>query len=131
MRVLYARPLALLTSCTGWTVSWLLGCLQTWVTLFALGIQTNFIVALIIETAGQGVRSVLFIVPGGLGVFEGGIVMISSLFGISGDNALALSLIRRGTEILFNGSGLLVWQIVETRRVLARLNPERTANRRD
>jgi putative membrane protein len=121
VRALYARRLALLTSCTCWTLSWLIGCLQTWITLFALGIQASFIVALIIETAGQGVRSVLFIVPAGLGVFEGGIVMISSLFGISGDSALALSLIRRATEVLFNGSGLLGWQIVEARRVLGRV----------
>jgi putative membrane protein len=121
VRTLYARRLALLTSCSWWTFSWLVGCLQTWVTLFALGIQTSFIVALIVETAGQGVRSVLFIVPAGLGVFEGGIVMIGSLFGISGDSALALSLIRRATEVLFNGSGLLMWQIVEARRVLGRV----------
>jgi len=124
VRTLYARRLALLTSCSWWTFSWLVGCLQTWVTLFALGIQTSFIVALTIETAGQGVRSVLFIVPAGLGVFEGGIVMISSLFGISGDSALALSLIRRATEVLFNGAGLLGWQIVEARRILGRLHPE-------
>jgi hypothetical protein len=50
--------------------------------------------------------------------------MISSLFGISGDSALALSLIRRATEVLFNGSGLLMWQIVEARKVLGRLHPE-------
>ena len=124
VRALYTRRLALLTSCSCWTLSWLVGCLQTWVTLFALGIQTSFMVALMIETAGQGVRSVLFIVPAGLGVFEGGIVMISSLFGISGDSALALSLIRRATEVLFNGSGLLVWQMVEARRVLGRVHPE-------
>jgi uncharacterized membrane protein YbhN (UPF0104 family) len=88
----------------------------------ALGIQTSFIVALIVETAGQSVRSVFFIVPGGLGIFEGGMVMICGLLGISGDVALALSLISRAREALFFAPGLIIWQFVEARRVLRRVS---------
>jgi putative membrane protein len=123
VRKLYSRLPALLLCALFWIGSWLVGCVETWVALFALGIQTSFIVALIVETAGQSIRSVFFIVPAGLGIFEGGMVMICSLLGISGDIALALSLIRRAREALFSGPGLIVWQFVEARRVLRRVSP--------
>ncbi|MBV8099192.1 MAG: flippase-like domain-containing protein [Verrucomicrobia bacterium] len=122
VRRLYSRIPALLVCALFWTASWLVGCVETWVALFAFGIQTNFIVALIVETAGQSVRSIFFIIPAGLGIFEGGMVMICSLLGISGDVALALSLIRRAQEALFSGPGLIIWQFIEARRVLRRVN---------
>ena len=121
VQAIYRRPGALLVSALMWTVSWLISCLETWIGLFALGIQTSFIVALIIETAGQGVRSVLFMVPAGLGVFEGGTVMICNLLGIPSDIALALSLIRRAQEALFNVPGIVMWQLIEGQRVLRRM----------
>ena len=121
VRILYSRLPPLLLCALFWIASWLVGCIETWVVLFALGIQTSFVVALIVETAGQSVRSVFFIVPAGLGIFEGGMVMICSLLGISGDVALALSLIRRAREALFSGPGLIIWQFVEARRVLRRV----------
>lgn len=122
VRRLYSRLPALLMCALLWIGSWLVGCVETWVALFALGVQTSFIVALIVETAGQSVRSVFFIVPAGLGIFEGSMVVVCSLFGISGDVALALSLIRRAREALFSGPGLIVWQFVEARRVLRRVS---------
>ncbi|MBV8275513.1 MAG: flippase-like domain-containing protein [Verrucomicrobia bacterium] len=122
VRGLYSRAPALLLCSLFWIFSWLAGCVETWVALFALGVHTNFIVALIIETASQSVRSVFFIIPAGLGIFEGGMVMLCGLLGISGDVALALSLIRRAREALFSIPGLIVWQFVEARRVLGRVN---------
>lgn len=122
VRRLYSRLPALLVCALLWVASWLVGCVETWVALFALGVRTSFTVALIVETAGQSVRSVFFIVPAGLGIFEGGMVMICSLLGISGEVALALSLIRRAREALFSGPGLIIWQFVEARRVLHRVN---------
>ena len=124
LRALYSRRRALLTYGLLWTVSWLIGCVETWIALFALGIRTSFIVALIVETAGQGIRSVLFIVPAGLGVFEGGMVVICSLLGIPGNIALALSVLRRAREALFSAPGLVVWQFIEARRVLRRVNQQ-------
>jgi putative membrane protein len=122
LRALYSRRVGLAGYCLLWSASWLLGCLETWVALFALGIKTGFVVPLIVETAGQGIRSVFFIVPAGLGVFEGGMVMICGLFGIPGDIALALSLVSRAREALFNVPGLIIWQLIEARRVLRRVD---------
>ena len=96
---------------------WFIASLETWIALFALGVHASFLTAGIVEIIGQGVRTVLFIVPAGLGVFEGGMVMVCGLLGIPGDIALALSLIRRGREALFTVPGLIVWQIIEGRRL--------------
>jgi glycosyltransferase 2 family protein len=136
LHTLYGRRIAVAGYCLLWLTSCLLGCVETWVTLFALGIKTSFIVALIVETVGQGIRSVFFVVPAGLGVFEGGMVMVCSWFGIPGDIALALSLVRRGREALFSGPGLIIWQVIEGRRILRREraslseppHPDATAN---
>jgi putative membrane protein len=124
VQAIYRRPGALLLSASMWTTSWLIGCLETWIGLFALGIQTSFIVALIVETTGQSVRSMLFMVPAGLGVFEGGTVMICNLLGIPSDIALALSLIRRAQEAVFNVPGIVMWQLIEGRRILHRVEKE-------
>jgi putative membrane protein len=117
LRTLYSRRWPLLVYSLLWIISCLIASLETWVALFALGVHTSFIIAGIVEIAGQGVRTVLFVVPAGLGVFEGGMIMICGLLGISGDIALALSLIRRGREALFTVPGLIVWQIIEARRL--------------
>ena len=117
LRSLYSRRWALLVYSLLWIVAVLIGSLEAWVALFALGIHTSFEIAGILEIAGQGVRTVLFVVPAGLGVFEGGMIMICGLLGIPGDIALALSLIRRGREALFTVPGLIVWQIIEGRRL--------------
>ena len=117
LRSLYSRRAALLVYSLLWIVTWFIVSLETWIALFALGVHASFLTAGIIEIVGQGVRTVLFIVPAGLGVFEGGMVVVCGLLGIPGDIALALSLIRRGREALFTVPGLIVWQIIEGRRL--------------
>jgi putative membrane protein len=122
---LYSRRVALLIYSLLWIASWLIASLETWLALFALGVHASFMTAGIVEIVGQGVRTVLFIVPAGLGVFEGGMVVVCGLLGIPGDIALALSLIRRGREALFTVPGLIVWQIIEGRRLFRRRLNER------
>jgi uncharacterized membrane protein YbhN (UPF0104 family) len=63
------------------------------------------------------IRSVMFPVPGALGVQEGGYVMVGSLLGIPGDAAFALSLIARVRELILGIPGLVLWQVIEARRV--------------
>ena len=64
------------------------------------------------------IRSAAFAVPGGLGVQEGGYVLVGSLLGIPGDNAFALSLITRLRELGLGIPGLIAWQVIEGRRIL-------------
>jgi uncharacterized membrane protein YbhN (UPF0104 family) len=56
------------------------------------------------------VRNAAFLVPGGLGVQEGGFVLIGALFGVPPKQAIALSLIRRVRDIVLGLPGLVAWR---------------------
>jgi hypothetical protein len=52
-----------------------------------------------------------------MGVQEGGYILLGNLLGISGETALALSLVRRVRELATGIPGLIAWQLVEAGRV--------------
>ena len=124
VRVLYARRRALI-GCCAWTIlSLILNSGEIWIALQALNLKASVINAVILQSTILTVRNVGFAVPSGLGVQEGGYVLIGSLLGIDGTNALALSLIARVRELVLGIPRLVVWQLIEGRRLLgARTEP--------
>ena len=68
-----------------------------------------------LESLGQAARSAGFMVPGGLGIQEGGFLLIGSHIGLTPELALSLSLIKRGRELIIGIPGLIAWQIAEGR----------------
>lgn len=70
----------------------------------------------VIEALGQAIKAAAFLVPSGLGVQEGGLVLVCGLFGIDGGTALALSLAKRVPDVVLGLPALLVWQNLEARR---------------
>ena len=107
---LYREPGRLWRS-GGWHfVSWLLGVLETWAALRALGIEAGLAEALVIESLGQAVRSAGFFIPGALGVQEGGYVLICAAFGIPPDKAIALVLVRRVRDVILGVPGVIAWR---------------------
>jgi len=90
---------------------------EIWIALFALGVSTSFTTALILESVAQAIRGALFLVPGALGVQEGGYLLVGGLLGIHGEAALALSLIRRVRELILGIPGLVAWQLIEGGRL--------------
>jgi putative membrane protein len=79
---------------------WLGTVVETWVAFRLLGLDNGVVAALILESLGQAIRSAAFMVPGALGVQEGGYIALGSVLGISAEWAIALSLLRRSREIL-------------------------------
>src|SRR5205814_2569057 len=97
---------------------------EVWIALYALNLHATVVNAVILQSTILTVRNVGFAVPSGLGVQEGGYVLIGSLLGIDGTNALALSLIARVRELALGIPGLVTWQVLEGRRLLrARAGP--------
>lgn len=99
----------------GWSVaahlgSWMLGTLETWAALRILGIEAGLAEALVIESLSQVVRSFGFMIPGALGVQEGGFVLVCGLFGIPPEQALALALLRRIRDIALGLPGIVAWR---------------------
>ncbi|KAA2212479.1 lysylphosphatidylglycerol synthase domain-containing protein [Teichococcus oryzae] len=107
---LYRQPSRLWRSGSWHFLSWLIGVLESWATLHALGIEASLAEALVIESLGQAIRSAGFFVPAALGIHEGGYVLICALFGIPPDQAIALALVRRLRDILAGLPGLFAWR---------------------
>ena len=62
-------------------------------------------------------------VPGAVGVQEGGLILLCGLFGIPAQSALALSLIKRAADLAVGGPGLIAWQVLEASRIGKRKAP--------
>lgn len=100
--------------------SWLAGVGEIWLALHFMGIELGWGSCMVIESLGQAVRSAGFIVPGALGVQEGGLIFIGGWYGLDPSHALALSLVKRVREFLLGLPMLIFWHHLESRRWLAR-----------
>jgi putative membrane protein len=98
--------------------AWLAGAAETWLALWAMGLQQGIVVAFVIESLGMAARSAGFAVPGALGVQEGGFVVVAGLCGVPADAAIALSMLKRLREVAVGVAGLAMWQWAEGRRML-------------
>ena len=120
LRRIYSRVSAVAGCCFVTMTSFVIGSAEVWIGLHALGAPANFKNALILECVGQGIQTALCLVPGALGVREGGYVVVGGLLGISGEVAFALALLRRVRELALGLPGLLAWQLVEGGQALRR-----------
>lgn len=121
---IYSRPMTVGFAC-GWRlIAWLLGSGEVWLTLYLLGHPVTLTDALILESLGQTIRTTAFVIPGALGVQEGGIVVVGGMLGLPTEASLALSLVKRVRELTLGLPGLIAWQIVEGRRAWHREAPE-------
>lgn len=87
--------------------------LEIWCALHVLGADATFMQAFVIEALIQLVSSVAFLVPGSLGVQEGGFVLIGAMLGFDAPTCLALAGARRIRDLLFYAPGLVAWQVAE------------------
>jgi uncharacterized membrane protein YbhN (UPF0104 family) len=55
------------------------------------------------------------VVPGALGVQEGGFLLVCTVLGIDGTTALALAAARRLRDLIVFFPGLIAWQWAEAR----------------
>ncbi|HEY4330372.1 MAG TPA: flippase-like domain-containing protein, partial [Phycisphaerae bacterium] len=124
IRDCYTRKAAMVESALWTMATWASGAVEVWIALHALGIPATYAHAYVLESAGQAIRSAFFLVPGALGIQEGGYLLIGRLLGISAPNALALSLIHRARELVFGIPGLFAWQVAEGRKLWGTKNNE-------
>jgi putative membrane protein len=115
IRALCASPARLTRTVTWQLAGFVLGAIENWLVLQWLGHPLGFGAAVALEGLTLAARSVIFLVPGGLGVQEMGLIGLGRLLGLDSDTALALSLAKRVREILFCVPGLVLWQWVESR----------------
>ncbi len=106
---LYGR-MGALARCAFWqALSLAGGAGEFWVILRLLHHQAGPRLALLLESLVQALQSAAFMVPGTLGVQEGGLIAIGAAAGLSADTALAISAIRRVRQIGISLPVLWLW----------------------
>ena len=96
-------------------LAWMLGGLEVWIILAALGHRTGAAPSLVIESLSHAIRGAAILVPGALGVQEGGLILVCGLFGVSPALGLALSLVKRLRDAAFGVPSLALWAAMERR----------------
>ena len=91
------------------TLGWLIGgALEATLMLWLLGVTSSVVTAMVIEALGSGVRFASFMVPAGLGAFEGANAAAFGALGFGAAAGLAFSVVRRARQVAWIVVGLLV-----------------------
>lgn len=98
--------------------------LEIWLALHFLGSPVTLVQALVIEALIQAVSSAAFFVPAGLGVQEGGFVLIGGALGLDPAACLGLAGARRIRDLLIYVPGLIAWQTSEASVAARAPSPE-------
>jgi putative membrane protein len=101
-------------------IGWAAGAGEIWLVTQCLGQPFSLTDAFILESLSSGVRAVAFMVPGALGVLEGGFVVFGGLFGLPAEIALAIALSKRVRELVLGVPGLFAWSWIEGHYLLRR-----------
>ncbi|MBV8650258.1 MAG: flippase-like domain-containing protein, partial [Alphaproteobacteria bacterium] len=97
-------------------LAWLVTGVEAWLALRLMGAALGIPVVLTLESLLYAARSLTFVVPAALGVQEGAYVLLGGALGLTPDLALALSLLKRGRDLLLGIPALVTWQLFEARR---------------
>jgi len=104
------RHKKIVAAASAWRLSsWLIGSGEVWLIMYFLGQPVSLTEAFLLESLGQAIRAAGFLIPGSLGIQEGGFLLLGSVLGIPPQTALALSLGKRVRELILGLPGLLVW----------------------
>ncbi|HVJ55253.1 MAG TPA: lysylphosphatidylglycerol synthase domain-containing protein [Aliidongia sp.] len=123
LRLVYRRLSRVIGSAALQLLGWTLGTGEIWLALNFLGHPLTLWDAFLLESVAQAISSAAFVVPGAIGVQEGGIMLIGTLLGLEPDVALAAALARRVRDVLIFVPGLIAWQIGEAHRLSERRHP--------
>lgn len=110
IRRLYRCRMAVLR-CACWQLAgFMVGAAETGLVLYLLQARPGLWEVLITESLIQAMQSLSFVIPGALGIQEGGLVVLGTILGFSADTALALALVRRLRQLVTGAPALLLWQ---------------------
>jgi putative membrane protein len=117
LAALYRRlPLAAAVT-AGHVVAWTCRAGETYIALRLMGQDIGVLDAVMIEGLLSAARTAAFLLPAGLGVQEGALLLLCSWAGVSGPVALALALVKRARELGVCLPGLLAWAALERRKL--------------
>jgi len=106
-------------SCVVHFAAWMASGAATWIAFRLMGAHVDFLLTIAVEAFVGAVRSAAVLVPSGLGVQEATYALLAPLLGVGAEFGLAVSLLKRGRDIVLAVPILLLSQVVEGRRMLA------------
>jgi uncharacterized protein (TIRG00374 family) len=110
------RPLRLALSLACHFLAWLLGAVEAWLILALLGTPVSLVTATVIEAFGMGIRFATFLVPGSVGVLEGGYAATFAALGLGSTAGVSFSLVRRIREAVWIAIGLVAFALMRPAR---------------
>jgi glycosyltransferase 2 family protein len=110
------RPARLTLSIGCHFVAWLLGAVEAWLILWLLGTPVSLVTATVIEAFGTGIRFATFLVPGSVGVLEGGYAATFAALGLGSTTGVSFSLVRRIREAVWIALGLTAFLVMRPAR---------------
>src|SRR3954466_14866249 len=110
---LYRRiPLASAVT-AGHMLAWTLRAGETYIALRLMGQDISVLDAVMIEGLLSAARTAGFLLPAGLGIQEGALLLLCGWAGVPGHIALALALVKRARELGVGLPGLAAWAVLE------------------
>jgi uncharacterized membrane protein YbhN (UPF0104 family) len=116
----YEQPLRVLASVALHFVAWITATGGVWLALQFMHAALSLPATIALESLIYLVRSAAFLIPGAIGVMEGGYVLLVPMFGLPPEIGLALALIKRGRDLAIGAPAVLIWQAMEGKQLLAR-----------
>jgi putative membrane protein len=116
LTALYRQPIGLALGFLLHGLAWVGGAAEIWLALQLMGHPFGFLDCFILESLSQAARGAAFMIPGGLGAQEGAFLLIGGALGLPAEYALALSLMKRASQLLLGIPTLAAWPFLERRR---------------
>jgi hypothetical protein len=88
---------------------WLLGGVEVMLAAHFLGHDLGWRQSMVLESLGQAFKSAAFLIPGGLGAQEGGMLLLAPLCGLPASTGLALALMKRLREVALGVPAIAAW----------------------
>ncbi|QEX21579.1 hypothetical protein FRZ61_15080 [Hypericibacter adhaerens] len=93
--------------------AWIARAGEVWLIMRLMGQPVGLLDAIAIEGLINAARTAAFLLPAGLGVQEGALILVCGWLGIGPHPALAMALLKRARELAVGLAGLGAWLLVE------------------
>ena len=117
---IYHNPVRIAGAVLLHLLAWIASAVGVWLALRLAGVRIGLSSILAIEALVGAVRSAAFVAPMGIGVQEASYALLGPLFGLGPELSLAVSLLKRGRDLVVGVPALLAWQGLEGMRLLNR-----------
>ena len=110
---IYRRPGPVFVGLAWHFAGWIVGAGEIWLVLRALGTGIGAADAIALESLSQAARSLAFVIPAGLGVQDGALMVLAMQTGVPADLALTLALVKRCRELALGLPALVACYVLE------------------